>query len=219
VVGTSTAGQHLLAPAGIGCTPIIGMINHATSSRRTIDVLHADRPAAGHAHWPEPIELAERLPHARVHRWYEDFDDRQAAAGVRLGRVELDALLIGPGTRVYLCGPQPFMNAIRDGLIAHDVPRENIDHEAFGPQASADIANGGPVAGASRRLAIGTTGRLGRRRSRCPHLSRRLARTAVFRPLGGSSGSRCPDPNWTSGALCPPAATKKRTPSWSAAPI
>ena len=71
----------LLVSAGIGCTPIIGMLNHLaeTSSARSVAVLHADRSAAGHAHRAELIELVERLPHARVHRWYEDLGDRQPA--------------------------------------------------------------------------------------------------------------------------------------------
>ncbi|MGY4649502.1 globin domain-containing protein [Mycobacterium sp. URHB0021] len=125
----------LLVSAGIGCTPIIGMLNHLaeTSSARSVAVLHADRSAAGHAHRAELIELAERLPHARVHRWYEDLGDRQPGGGVRLGRVDLDALPIEPGTRAYLCGPLPFMTAVRDALIARDVPRENIHYEVFGP--------------------------------------------------------------------------------------
>ena len=125
----------LLVSAGIGCTPIIGMLNHLaeTSSARSVAVLHADRSAAGHAHRAELIELVERLPHARMHRWYEDLGDRQPAGGVRLGRVDLESLTIEPGTRAYLCGPLPFMTAVSNALIARDVPRENIHYEVFGP--------------------------------------------------------------------------------------
>ncbi|MCV7427465.1 hypothetical protein H7K34_13180 [Mycobacterium montefiorense] len=125
----------LLVSAGIGCTPIIGMLNHlaATSSTRSVAVLHADRSAAGHAHRAELIELVKQLPHARLHRFYEDLGERQPDGSVRLGRVDLDALPIEPGTRAYLCGPLPFMAAVRDALIAQGVPGENIHYEVFGP--------------------------------------------------------------------------------------
>ena len=125
----------LLVSAGIGCTPIIGMLNHLaeTSSARTIAVLHADRSAAGHAHRAELIELVERLPRARVHRWYEDLGVREPAFSVHRGRVDLDGLSIEPSLHAYLCGPMPFMISIREALIARDVPSENIHYEVFGP--------------------------------------------------------------------------------------
>jgi nitric oxide dioxygenase len=125
----------LLASAGIGCTPIIGMLNHLaeTSSERKIAVLHADRSHAGHAHRAELIDLAAKLPQARLHRWYEDLGVRAHMDGVRLGRADLDAVSIEPDTLAYLCGPMPFMISIRDALIARNVPSANIHYEVFGP--------------------------------------------------------------------------------------
>lgn len=125
----------LLASAGIGCTPIIGMLNHLaeTVSGPKIAVLHADRSAAGHARRAELIELAAKLPRAQVHRWYEDLGARVPGDGVRLGRADLDAVSIEPDTLAYLCGPMPFMISIRDALIARNVPSANIHYEVFGP--------------------------------------------------------------------------------------
>ena len=125
----------LLASAGIGCTPMIGMLNHLaeTASGRKISVLHADRSAADHAHRAELIELAAKLPQAQVHRWYEDLGARVPVDGVRLGRANLDAVSLSPDTLAYLCGPMPFMISIRDALIARNIPSANIHYEVFGP--------------------------------------------------------------------------------------
>ena len=127
----------LLASAGIGCTPMIGMLNHLaeTASGRKISVLHADRSAADHAHRAELIELAAKLPQAQVHRWYEDLGARAPVDGVRLGRANLDAVSISPDTLAYLCGPMPFMISIRDALIARNIPITNIHYEVFGPDS------------------------------------------------------------------------------------
>jgi nitric oxide dioxygenase len=125
----------LLASAGIGCTPIIGMLNHLAEngSDRRITVLHADRSVAAHAHRAELIALVTKLPRAKVHRWYEDLGARAPGDGVRLGRADLDALSIEPDTKAYLCGPMPFMVSIRAALLARNVPSANIHYEVFGP--------------------------------------------------------------------------------------
>ncbi|QKT10437.1 globin domain-containing protein [Rhodococcus sp. W8901] len=127
----------LLVSAGIGCTPMIGMLDHlaATGDRRSISVLHADRSAAQHAHRTELTELVDRLPSGVMHRWYEDLGAREAFAGTRVGRADLSEVTLEPGTRAFLCGPLPFMLAMKESLIARDVPAENIHYEVFGPDS------------------------------------------------------------------------------------
>ncbi|WP_305094132.1 globin domain-containing protein [Prescottella sp. R16] len=127
----------LLISAGIGCTPMIGMLEHlaSTDDKRAVSVLHADRSAAQHAHRAELAELVDRLPAGVVHRWYEDLGAREAFAGTRLGRADLSDIVIEPGTRAFLCGPLPFMLAMKESLIARNVPAENIHYEVFGPDS------------------------------------------------------------------------------------
>ncbi|QSE93265.1 hemin transporter [Rhodococcus pseudokoreensis] len=127
----------LLVSAGIGCTPMIGMLSHLadTDDSRPISVLHADRSASSHAHRAELTELVERLPFAVMHRWYEDLGTRRPGGGLREGRADLGEVTIAPGTRAYLCGPLPFMLGIREALLAKDVPAENIHYEVFGPDS------------------------------------------------------------------------------------
>jgi len=127
----------LLVSAGIGCTPMIGMLEHlaSTEDRRSVSVLHADRSAAQHAHRAELTELVEKLPSGVVHRWYEDLGAREAFAGTRLGRADLTDVTLEPGTRAFLCGPLPFMLAMKESLLARDVPEANIHYEVFGPDS------------------------------------------------------------------------------------
>jgi len=127
----------LLVSAGIGCTPMIGMLSHLadTEDSRPISVLHADRSASSHAHRAELTELVERLPFAVMHRWYEDLGARRPEGSLREGRADLGEVAIAPGTRAYLCGPLPFMLGMREALLAKDVPAENIHYEVFGPDS------------------------------------------------------------------------------------
>ena len=61
----------VLVSAGIGVTPILGMLRHLRSegSTRDVRVVHADRSPARHAHRQELKELVEELPSASLHRW------------------------------------------------------------------------------------------------------------------------------------------------------
>ncbi|MFD1810644.1 globin domain-containing protein [Rhodococcus gannanensis] len=131
----------LLISAGIGCTPMIGMLNHLaqTGDERNVAVLHADRSPAHHAHRAELSELVERIPSATMHRWYEDLADLTEQDTLHLGRADLSKIEIADGTRVYLCGPLPFMHSIRDTLIGRQVPADSIHYEVFGPDSWAPV--------------------------------------------------------------------------------
>ncbi|MDN5834981.1 MAG: hypothetical protein L0J17_13385 [Brevibacterium sp.] len=63
----------LLITAGIGCTPIIGALNHLVQveSIRPATVLHADQSMTSHAHRQEMAELVRQLPGGQLHHWYE----------------------------------------------------------------------------------------------------------------------------------------------------
>ena len=54
----------LLASAGIGCTPMIGMLNHLvdTGAERSVSVIHADRSIADHAHRADSAHSSRRFP-------------------------------------------------------------------------------------------------------------------------------------------------------------
>ena len=69
----------LLISAGIGCTPMIGMLDHlvASADSRPVSVVHVDTSLADHAHRSELVELVGQLPSAIMRSWYQDLGLRQ----------------------------------------------------------------------------------------------------------------------------------------------
>ncbi|MDJ0379270.1 globin domain-containing protein [Streptomyces sp. G-G2] len=121
----------LLASAGIGCTPMLSMLDHLAHTGHTapVTVVHADRSPADHALRTEHRALAGKLADCEALFWYEEAPE----AGDRAGRVDLSDVPLAPGTRAYLCGPLPFMRATREQLLAKGVAAADIHYEVFGP--------------------------------------------------------------------------------------
>jgi nitric oxide dioxygenase len=125
----------VLVSAGIGSTPIIGMLHYLarTNTERQVTVLHADRSRARHAHRQELADLVARLPGSSVHHWYEDLGVRPAPGRTTRGLIDLADIDVPTDARVYLCGPLPFMELVRRTLLQRGVPERNIHYEVFGP--------------------------------------------------------------------------------------
>ncbi|MGY1455129.1 globin domain-containing protein [Streptomyces sp. SS8] len=123
----------MLVSAGIGCTPMVGMLEHlaVTGSTRPVTVLHADRSPGDHALRADTGRLVERLPGARSVFWYERPGAEEPYA--RRGAMDLDELGVDPDASVYLCGPLPFMRSVREQLLRAGVPAREIRYEVFGP--------------------------------------------------------------------------------------
>ncbi|WP_381564323.1 globin domain-containing protein [Streptomyces eurythermus] len=121
----------LLASAGIGVTPMIAMLAAlaAGGHRGPVTVVHGDRSPADHALRADHTSYAGELSGADVHFFYE----RDAEPGTRTGLVDLADIAVRPGTRAYLCGPLPFMRAVRAQLIDKGVAPADIHYEVFGP--------------------------------------------------------------------------------------
>ncbi|MGE7387084.1 globin domain-containing protein [Streptomyces sp. NPDC004126] len=121
----------LLASAGIGCTPMLSMLEHLAETGHTgpVTVVHADRSPADHALRTDHRALTHKLADATARFWYE----AGAEAGDSTGLVDLAAVPVAPGTRAYLCGPLPFMRSVRAQLIAKGVPASDVHYEVFGP--------------------------------------------------------------------------------------
>ncbi|MFB6633567.1 globin domain-containing protein [Streptomyces sp. NPDC056362] len=121
----------LLASAGIGSTPMLAMLDHlaTTGSPRPVVVVHADRSPASHAHAEELRRLVDALPQGELHLWYEEPGD----SGARLGRADVTLIDLPTGTTAYLCGPLPFLRAVRGDLLGRGTPAADIHYEVFGP--------------------------------------------------------------------------------------
>ncbi|MEV0699591.1 globin domain-containing protein [Saccharopolyspora sp. NPDC050389] len=126
-------GPVLLASAGIGCTPMISMLNHlvATDSPRQVIAVHADRAQGAHAFRADLDQLVAKLPNATAHVWYEAPESPWPTD--RAGLVDLTAISIPKGITAYLCGPLPFLRAARAQLRELGVPAADIHYEVFGP--------------------------------------------------------------------------------------
>lgn len=126
-----SAAPVVLASAGIGCTPMLSMLEHlaATAHGAPVTVLHADRSPADHALRADHRALTHKLPDSSAHFWYED----AAEPGDHEGLLDLSGVPVAPGTLAYLCGPLPFMRAAREQLIAKGVAPADITYEVFGP--------------------------------------------------------------------------------------
>ncbi|QHC29174.1 globin domain-containing protein [Streptomyces sp. HF10] len=126
------AGQPLLlASAGIGVTPMVAMLASlaADGYDGPVTVVHGDRSPADHALRAEHRAYADKLADSAVGFFYE----RDAGPGDRTSLVDLSGTGIAPGTRAYLCGPLPFMRAVRGQLIEKGVAPADIHYEVFGP--------------------------------------------------------------------------------------
>ncbi|GAA2275381.1 hemin transporter [Streptomyces ruber] len=133
VLDRDTDAPLLLASAGIGVTPMIAMLEQLALSGHTapVTVVHGDRSPAGHALRADQERFAAKLPDAAVHFWYEHPEPGHPAD--RTGLVDLAGLDVPAGTRAYLCGPLPFMRAVRAQLIGKGVAPADIHYEVFGP--------------------------------------------------------------------------------------
>jgi nitric oxide dioxygenase len=126
-----TAAPLLLASAGIGVTPMIAMLEQLALAGHSapVTVVHADRSPATHALRADHLAYAAKLPRAETVFFYE----QDAADAGRPGLADLSDVPVAPGTRAYLCGPLPFMRAVREQLLAKGVAPADIHYEVFGP--------------------------------------------------------------------------------------
>ncbi|MFF3612020.1 globin domain-containing protein [Streptomyces sp. NPDC002580] len=130
----SDAGTPLvLLSAGIGCTPMTGILARlaALRSTRPVLVLHADSSPRDHALRAETRELVGQLAGARSVFWYERPGPEEPDA--RTGLMDLSDTGLPDGATVFLCGPLPFMRAVRGQLLRAGVPARHIRYEVFGP--------------------------------------------------------------------------------------
>ncbi|ACU69312.1 Oxidoreductase FAD-binding domain protein [Catenulispora acidiphila DSM 44928] len=121
----------LLASAGIGVTPMISILAELVNREHAAPVLvvHADRSPEAHALRSDQNILAAKLISGRTYYWYEN----DAGESGRVGLADLSDVEIPAGTAAFLCGPLPFMRAMREQLLAKGVPAADIHYEVFGP--------------------------------------------------------------------------------------
>lgn len=92
----------------------------------------ATRDAARHAHRADIAAAGARMPNLRVVTFYEE---RAGEPQSLEGMMDVKAMPSWPRTetKVYLCGPLPFMQAQWLDLVGAGVPVTLLHREVFGP--------------------------------------------------------------------------------------
>jgi nitric oxide dioxygenase len=126
----------VFASAGIGVTPMAGMLSHlaAAGSHLPITVLHADLHEGSFALRRQVLDDVRKLPNASLHVWYEHGAHGDLPVDSRHGGImDLDDVQLPENAQYYLCGPLPFMRGIRGVLLDRGVSPADIQYEVFGP--------------------------------------------------------------------------------------
>ena len=131
------AGRPVVfASAGMGISPMAGMLSHlvAAGSGLSITVLHADLDEASFALRRQVVSDVLALRDASLHLWYEKQSySNEPVAGVHEGVMNLEQVDLPDDANYYLCGPIPFMQAVRSALVSRGVAPRDIQYEVFGP--------------------------------------------------------------------------------------
>jgi nitric oxide dioxygenase len=130
--------------AGIGITPMAGMLSHLVAAGSHVDVrvLHADLDEESFALRQQVLDDVRTLPHGVLDVWYQKGADGSLPVDGRFaGAMDLTDVDLPDDATYYLCGPLPFMQAVRESLLERGVGPADIQYEVFGPdlwQADAD---------------------------------------------------------------------------------
>ena len=130
----------VLVSAGVGLTPMIGMLNFIaeSDSRRPTWFIHGTRNGREHAMGAHVRHLAAERENVWAHICYsqpnaEDGISRDYDSPGRIDVALLKRILPGSACEFYLCGPTPFLKSLFNGLLAWGVPESRIQYEFFGP--------------------------------------------------------------------------------------
>jgi len=126
----------VFASAGIGISPMAGMLSHlvAAGSRLPVTLLHAAADEESFALRQQVVDDVRLLPNGAVHVWFERTEQCSLPVdGVHAGMMDLAEVDLPDDALWYLCGPLPFMKDVRAGLLDRGVRPQDVQYEVFGP--------------------------------------------------------------------------------------
>ena len=130
----------VLLSAGVGLTPMIGMMNAIvqSGSGRPVWFLHGARDGREHAMGAHVRRMAETEDQVHAHIRYSqpaasDIAGRDHDSAGRIDIALLKQVLPFDDYDFYLCGPTPFMRSLYCGLLSLDISERRIHYEFFGP--------------------------------------------------------------------------------------
>ncbi|CAM3050183.1 Ferredoxin-NADP reductase [Paracoccus aminovorans] len=131
------APKYLFISAGSGITPVMSMTTWAWDSGEMPDIVfvHAARAPSEIIFRQQLENMADRVPGLQLRFTVEQDDPFRTWHGYR-GRLNQIMLgLMAPDyleREVFCCGPEPFMQAVRDMLIALGYDMDHYHQESFG---------------------------------------------------------------------------------------
>ena len=122
----------VMASAGIGVTPMAGMLSHLVKagSQRQVMLLHADDSPESFPLRRQVAQDLELLSDGTMHTWFLNQD---ADASGFTGFMDVNDVELPLDAEYYLCGPLPFLQSVRSSLISKGIPPKDIQYEVFGP--------------------------------------------------------------------------------------
>ena len=144
--GLVPAPHSLLLAGGIGITPLLSMAEQLARSEASFELHHCTRSLA-RTPYRDRIGSSAYASRARLH-----LDDGPAAQRFDATQALADA---APGSHLYVCGPQGFMDHVLGAARALGWSEERIHREYFSAAPLAAAANDG-----SFRLRLARSGRV-----------------------------------------------------------
>lgn len=135
----------VMVSAGVGLTPLIGMLHSLLEqeeqtdkpiNKRPITFIHSTRDSQVHAMREYINQVITNYPHAQKVIFYSkpQSTDEAGKAYDHASRIDWGLIKshLKPDADYYLCGPLTFMNEQRSVLEAQGVPADRIHAEVFG---------------------------------------------------------------------------------------
>ena len=135
--------KHLFISAGSGITPMLSMTTWLWDSGQKPDIvfIHAARRPSDVICKEQLDHMANRESGLQLHITVEEHDEFKSWFGYR-GRIsQLMLGLMAPDyleREVFCCGPEPFMQAVRDILISLGFDMDHYHQESFGAPVEAE---------------------------------------------------------------------------------
>ena len=141
-IDTHANAPIVMLAAGVGVTPMVSALNHLVEihAQQPIYFQYAVKKEEDILHKSDIDEARHKLPLLQTNIFIEN---ESTQADVNIGRMHLKgiseaALKTG---QIYLCGPDGFMKAQWDALLAAGVQPSQIHREVFGPDLLGHLHN------------------------------------------------------------------------------